>query len=213
MVAAPPRGLLRFAQLASLRERSAPFDVPPEEGWSADYRSTEHDVRSGLNFQARTATSPIMSSDAEAGIYARESAYLRRHVQVGVAGGRVLSVSFPGAPDDDAGTDLPFLDRVVAYLEGAETDFSDVDVAMTMPTDRRDVLEAVREVPYGEDVSVSALARMTPGLDPDDEEVARLVRTALAENPAPLVVPDHRVRGPGAAPPKVERRLRSLEGL
>ena len=155
-----------------------------------------------------------MSSETEAGIYARESAYLRRHVQVGVAGGRVLSVSFPGAPDNDAGTDLSFLDRVEAYLEGAETDFSDVDVAMTMPTDQRDVLEAVREVPYGEDVSVSALARMTPGLDPDDEKATRLVRTALAENPAPLVVPDHRVQdGPGAAPPKVERRLRSLEGL
>ena len=155
-----------------------------------------------------------MSSDVEAGIHARESAYLQRYVQVGVAGGRVLSVSFPEAPDDGAGTDLPLLDRVEAYLEGAEEDFSDVDVAMTMPTDQRDVLEAVREVPYGEGVSVSALARMTPRLNPDEEEAGQLVRTALAENPAPLVVPDHRVRdGPGAAPPKVERRLRSLEGL
>ena len=155
-----------------------------------------------------------MSSEAEAGIYARQLAYLQRGVQVGVAGGRVLSVDFPEAPDDGAGTDLPLLDRVEAYLEGAETDFSDVDVAMTMPTDQRDVLEALRGVPYGENVSVSALARMTPGLDPDDEEAGQLVRTALAENPAPLVVPDHRVRdGPSAAPPKVEQRLRSLEGL
>ena len=155
-----------------------------------------------------------MSSEPEAGIYARESAYLQRHVQVGVAGGRVLSVDFPEAPDDDAGTDLPLLDRVEAYLEGSETDFSDVDVAMTMPTDQRDVLEVLRDVPYGENVSVDALARTTPGLDPDDEEAGQLVRTALAENPAPLVIPDHRVRGgPGAAPPEVEQCLRSLEGL
>ena len=154
-----------------------------------------------------------MSSEPEAGIYARESTYLERYVQVGVAGGRVLSVSFPEAPDD-AGTDLPLLDRIQAYLEGSETDFSDVDVAMTMSTDQRDVLETVRGVPYGEGVSVRDLARMTPGLDPDDEEAGQLVRTALDENPAPLVIPDHRVRdGPSAAPPKVEQRLRSLEGL
>jgi len=155
-----------------------------------------------------------MSSEAEAGVYARESAYLERYIQVGAAGGRVLSVSFPEAPDDDAGTDLPLLDRIQAYLEGSETDFSDVDVAMTMPTDQRDVLETVRGVPYGEGVSVRDLARMTPGLDPDDEEAGQLVRTALAENPAPLLIPDHRVRdGPSAAPPAVEQRLRSLEGL
>ena len=155
-----------------------------------------------------------MDSEPEAGIYAREPAYLEHYVQVGVAGGRVLSVDFPEAPDADAGTYLPLLDRVEAYLEGSEKDFSGVDVAMTMPTDQRDVLEVLRDVPYGENVSVDALARMAPGLDPDDEEAGQLVRTALAENPAPLVIPDHRVRdGPSAAPSKVEQRFRSLEGL
>ena len=155
-----------------------------------------------------------MDSEPEAGIYARESAYLQRYVQVGVASNRVLSVDFPESPGDDAGTDLPLLDRVEAYLEGSENDFSDVDVAMTMPIDQRDVLQVVRDVPYGENVSVDALARMTTGLDPDDEEAGQLVRTTLHENPAPLVIPDHRVRdGPSAAPPEVEQRLRSFEGL
>ena len=154
-----------------------------------------------------------MDSEPEAGIYARESAYLDRYVQVGVASGRVLSVDFPATPDGDAGEDLSLLDRVEAYLEGAGTGFSDVDVAITMPTDQRDVLEAVRGVAYGEQVSVAKLASTAPGLDSDDE-THQLVRTALAENPAPLVIPDHRVRdGPSAAPPAVEQRLRSLEGL
>ncbi len=154
-----------------------------------------------------------MSSEPEAGIYARESAYLDRYVQVGVAGSRVLSVEFPTTPEADADAELPLLDRVEAYLEGASADLSDVDVAMTMPTDRRDVLEEVREVPYGDQISVSELATMTSGVG-DDDEGRQLVRTALAENPAPLVVPDHRVRdGPSAAPPPVEQRLRSLEGL
>ena len=155
-----------------------------------------------------------MDTEADAGIYARESASLDRYVQVGVASGRVLSVDFPESPDADAGEDLPLLDRINASLEGEREDFADVDVAMTMPTDRRDVLEAVRGVPYGEQLSVADLARMTPGLDGDDDADRQLVRTALAENPAPLVVPDHRVRdGPSAAPPAVEQRLRSVEGL
>jgi methylated-DNA-[protein]-cysteine S-methyltransferase len=154
-----------------------------------------------------------MSSRPETGIYARESATLDRYVQVGVASGRVLSVEFPGSPDADAVEDLPLLDRIDACLEGEREDFADVDVAMTMPTDRRDVLQAVRGVRYGEQLSVAELAGMTPGLDGDDGE-RQLVRTALAENPAPLLIPDHRVRdGPGAAPPAVEQRLRSVEGL
>ena len=155
-----------------------------------------------------------MDTGADAGIYARESATLDRYVQVGVASGRVLSVEFPRSPDADAGEDLPLLDRIDAALEGEREDFADVDVAMTMPTDRRDVLEAVQDVPYGDQVGVAELAGMTPGLDTDDDRDRQLVRTALAENPAPLVIPDHRVQdGPSATPPAVEKRLRSVEGL
>lgn len=155
-----------------------------------------------------------MNSEADAGIYARESKYLDRYVQVGVASGRVLSVSFPEVPDEEGRDDLPLLDRIIAYLEGTTDTFDDVDVAMTMPTDHRAVLETLRTVPYGENVTVRGLARMTPDLDPESDEDAMLIRTALDENPVPLVVPDHRVSdGPSAAPPAVEQRLRSLEGL
>jgi len=151
----------------------------------------------------------------EAGIYARESAYLDRYVQFGEAGTRVISLSFPHAPEDDAGEDHALLDRVEGYLEeGAEDDFDDVTVALTVPTELRSVLETVRQVPYGEQVSVERLAAMTPGLDPDESEDRETVRRALADNPTPLLVPDHRVRdGPSGAPPEVEQRLRSLEGL
>jgi methylated-DNA-[protein]-cysteine S-methyltransferase len=155
-----------------------------------------------------------MNAQPEAGIYARESSYLERYVQFGAAGGRVLSVSFPETADPEAGTDHPLLDRMDAYLEGTAEDFEDVDVAMTMPTDRREILEALRTVPYGEEITVEALTRMTAGLDPETEADRRLVRTALSENPAPLFIPDHRVTdGPSAAPPSVEVRLRSIEGL
>jgi len=149
----------------------------------------------------------------EAGIYARESEYLGQYVQIGVAGQRVISVSFPSTPDPEAEGNHPLLKRVFAYLEGGRDDFTDVEVGLTVPTDQRRVLEATRNVPYGEQVSVERLVRMS-GLNPDDEEDHDTVRAALADNPVPLFVPDHRVRdGPSGAPPGVEQRLRNVEGL
>lgn len=152
--------------------------------------------------------------DDSAGIYARESPYLGRVVQLGVASGRVLRVTFPHEADADAEENHAVLDRIVAYLEGVEDDFEDVQVALTLPTDQRNVLEAVRKVPYGDQVNVETLTRMVSGLDHTEEADQELARTALDANPAPLLVPDHRVRdGPSAAPPDVEQKLRSLEGL
>jgi methylated-DNA-[protein]-cysteine S-methyltransferase len=150
----------------------------------------------------------------DTGIFARHSPYLDRHVQVGVASERVISVAFPEEPDDGAEEDHELLDRIEAYLEGVEDDFRDVEVGMTVSGDERAVLEAVREVPYGEQVTVEALVRMTPGLDAGDEAARDRARSALAANPVPLLLPDHRVRdGPSGAPPDVEQKLRSLEGL
>jgi methylated-DNA-[protein]-cysteine S-methyltransferase len=150
-----------------------------------------------------------------AGIYARESSYLGRFVQVGIASGRVISVSFPERPDEGYETDHELLDRIDRYLEGVDSiDFDDVEIALTMPTDQRAVLEAVRDVPYGEQVTVEQIARMTASLDSEDDRDEILVRTALDRNPVPLLIPDHRVRdGPSAAPPEIEQKLRSLEGL
>lgn len=152
--------------------------------------------------------------DDTAGIYARESTYLDRYVQLGIAQGRVISVSFPTSPDDNAETDHDLLDRIESYLQGANDDFADVEVALTVPTDQRGVLEQLRGVPYGDQLTVEQLVGMTPGLDTDDDSDHTLVREALAENPAPLLIPDHRVRdGPSAAPAPVEQKLRAVEGL
>lgn len=152
--------------------------------------------------------------EATTGIYARESDYLERFVQLGIAGDKVVKVSFPPAVDEDASPDHPLLDRIDRYLEGAPDDFADVDIGLTVPTGQRAVLEALRQVPYGDQLSVERLTGLVPDLDPADDADRDLVRVALADNPIPLVVPDHRVRdGPSGAPPEVEQRLRSLEGL
>lgn len=148
-----------------------------------------------------------------AGIFARKSPVLDRYVQIGVAGSKLLSVSFPESVDEETPTEHELLDRIEAFLGGEKLDFSDVDVALTVPTDERAVLEEVRTIPYGGSVTVDAVARMTPTLV-DVDEGREIVQAALRDNPAPIVVPDHRVRdGPGATPDAVARRLRDLEGI
>ncbi|MFC5970501.1 MGMT family protein [Halomarina salina] len=152
--------------------------------------------------------------DDVAGIYARNSEYLDRYVQVGLASGKVISLSFPHEPDEDAETDLPLLDRIEGYVEGERESFEDVELGLTVPTDQREVLLAVREIPYGQQVTVERLARTVPGLDGDDEADQDTIRAALAENPIPLLVPDHRVRdGSSGAPPDVVQHLRTIEDL
>jgi methylated-DNA-[protein]-cysteine S-methyltransferase len=149
-----------------------------------------------------------------AGIYARDSDYLDRCVQVGIAGDRVLSVSFPASLAADADPEHPLLDRLFEYLAGAPDEFDDIELALTVPTDQRAVLDAVRELAYGDQTTVEQLARRIPTLDADADDDRDHVRTALDENPIPILIPDHRVRdGPSAAPPKIEQKLRSLEGL
>lgn len=144
------------------------------------------------------------------GIYARFFDDIGYYVQLGQAGEKLISVSFPG--ESDGTGNHPVLDRVGAYLDGAEDDFSDVDVGLTVPTQHRAVLEALRNVPYGDEVSVELLARMSAGVNHEDE--LGVVRDALAENPLPLVIPDHRVQdGPSAATADVREHFRRIEGL
>lgn len=146
-----------------------------------------------------------------AGIYARESTVLDRYVQIGVVGSKVVGVSFPESPDDGAGDDHPLLDRIFAYLDGEPDEFDDVEVGLTLSTDARAVLDEVRTIPYGETVTIEAVARSTAAIA-DVEEGVAVVREALHENPTPLLVPDHRVRdGPSGAPAGVVEHLRDIE--
>ena len=156
-------------------------------------------------------------SSPRAGVYSRELPALDRYVQVGLAQGRVLSVEFPVESGPDAITDqtAELLDRIEAYFAGSREEFDDVPVALTMQTDHRRILETVQTLPYGESTTVEAVARMTPGVDPaGDTDPTGLVRDALTANPAPVLVPDHRVvDGPSVAPAAVVRACRSVEGI
>lgn len=152
-------------------------------------------------------------SDVTSGVFARQFADLDRAVQLGLASGRLLKVEFPTRVPDDAEPDAELLDRVEEYLGGTQDDFDDVILAITVPTDQRDVLKATRQVPYGEEAMVSQVARMA-NLDPDDPDDVALVTEALRANPVPLVIPDHRVQGgPYATPEPVRSTFRSVEEI
>lgn len=152
--------------------------------------------------------SPTGGVSADAAILAREYEAVGP-VQIGIASSRVIAVSFPATVPDDAVTEHPLLDRLGEYFDGVETTFSDEPVAFTVPTDQRTVLESTREIPYGKTVDVETLARTAAGVDADDTDT---VRAALRANPAPILVPDHRVRGvDGATPPRVASVCRSIE--
>ncbi|WP_070365299.1 MGMT family protein [Halodesulfurarchaeum formicicum] len=149
-----------------------------------------------------------------AGIYARKMASLDRFVQIGVANRRVISLSVPETPDPSAKADHEILDWIEGYLDGEHTDVTEIDVGLTVPTDQRAVLERVREIPYGEQFPLDRLVAHTPGLDPAEEADLETARTALAENPVPILIPDHRVTdSDGNAPPAIRRTLRRIEGL
>lgn len=147
----------------------------------------------------------------DAGIYARKSTTLGRVVQFAIASGQVIDVSFPETAPHDAESDHPLLDRVFDYFDGAEDEFADVETAITVPTDQRKVLEAVQQIPYGQTGNARQVAHMA-NLDPDDEDDAQTLRTALRANPVPIFVPDHRVEDtPGATPDDVAVSLRNVE--
>lgn len=154
-----------------------------------------------------------MDTTGSAGVFARDLAAIDRAVAIGVAAGRVISVSFPAEAPDDASDDHELLDRIEAYLGGEPDALDDVAVALTVPTDQRAVLEALGEIPRGEAVSVSRLTRLA-GLDDNDPDDLALVTTALDGNPVPLLLPDHRVDGgPYATPAGVRDALRRAEGI
>ncbi len=146
-----------------------------------------------------------------AGIFARYFEPLDAVVQLGVAGGRAINVSFPEKIPDDAEADHELLDAIEEYLAGEPAAVEHAEIGLTVPTEHRAVLEALDSVSAGNTVTVSRLARVA-GFDPSDEASLGTVRDALRENPVPIFLPDHRIRdGQGSTPPRIAAALRRLE--
>lgn len=75
------------------------------------------------------------------------------------------------------------------YFNGERIDFADIPVSFDeMPPFRRKVLEAVRNLTFGEIRTYGQVAALC-----DSPRAARAVGGALASNPVPLIIPCHRV--------------------
>lgn len=137
---------------------------------------------------------------------------LDQWLQVGIASGRVINISFSDTQPPDATDKHPLADRILAYFEGEIADsFSDVETALTVGTPDRRVYETLRMVDYGDEITVEHLAiKALPGEDDPESRV----RGALETNPIPIIIPDHRVRDcQGVVPTAVRNYLRTLEDL
>lgn len=108
------------------------------------------------------------------------------------------------------------LDPAARWLDGY---FAGSRAGFPLPLDTRlargfrlDVLDRLREVPYGQRVSYAELAART-----DSPRAVRAVGTACATNPLPLAIPCHRVTrtdgsiGAYLGGPDTKRRLLALE--
>jgi O-6-methylguanine DNA methyltransferase len=108
-----------------------------------------------------------------------------------------------------------FVHKFRAYFEGEAPEFADVAIDDEGWTPfQRDVVSAMRRVPYGEVVSYSDLARLA-----GHPRAQRAAGTVCARNRFPLVVPCHRIvsaDGLGSYPGlglDYKRRLLALEGV
>jgi methylated-DNA-[protein]-cysteine S-methyltransferase len=102
----------------------------------------------------------------------------------------ILTFEYQGAAED---SQLPTLARLAelsqTYFNGQAVNFDDLPCKLPSPKSFAGlVLRACREIPYGQTVSYSHLAR-TIGR----EDAARAVAAALGKNTLPLVIPCHRV--------------------
>jgi methylated-DNA-[protein]-cysteine S-methyltransferase len=114
---------------------------------------------------------------------------------------------------DDFEPDL--CSRFAGHLRGAVTSYEDVRVDETgLTAFQRDLLHALRSVPWGEVVSYGELAALA-----GRPRAARAAGTFCAENQWSLVVPCHRVvahdgiGGYGLSGVALKRRLLALEGV
>jgi len=121
----------------------------------------------------------------------------------------------PGAPAGDSAAVVAAAKR---YFDGEQTDFSQVrlDLAGEDPF-FAEIYAALRRVGWGRTTTYGALAKEVGA----GREAARDVGEAMAKNPAPLIIPCHRVLAAGgkiggfSAPggSKTKARMLELEGV
>lgn len=120
-----------------------------------------------------------------------------------------------GTPVEDAAAVREYTTMLEDYLAGTRRDLDvPLDWALVRGGFRRDALEALHGVPYGEVVSYTELAALA-----GRPRAVRAAGTACATNPIPVVIPCHRVVRSGGmlgnygGSVPLKARLLRLEGV
>lgn len=144
-------------------------------------------------------------------------------------GGLVVGAALPETSDERARTSLArrfpgaveaeppafaaaAIARIVGLLAGDRTDLADIRVDLDGSAFERNVWQAARRIPCGEVRSYGDIAR-----DIGAPGAAQAVGIALGRNPAPIIIPCHRVlaadgrSGGFSAPGGVATKFRILE--
>jgi methylated-DNA-[protein]-cysteine S-methyltransferase len=121
----------------------------------------------------------------------------------------------PGAPPEGV---ADIVEAAKRYFDGEETDFSQVQLDLAgQDAFFAQIYDALRQVGWGRTTTYGALAKEVGA----GRERARDVGEAMARNPAPLIIPCHRVLAAGgkiggfSAPggSKTKARMLELEGV
>jgi O-6-methylguanine DNA methyltransferase len=165
----------------------------------------------------RLRSAPDASTDRRSfEIFARFSAELDLFVRMAIRDETIYGISFRrNRPVGAHRGTHPYLSRVLRHIANGSDGLQDLPLALEVRPFTRRVLEEVRRIPPGETRTYGQVARRlgSPG-------AARAVGNALAENPALVVVPCHRVlpsrggvgRYSGEGGSETKRRLLRNEG-
>jgi methylated-DNA-[protein]-cysteine S-methyltransferase len=213
LLAAYGAGYYEFPRKATTQEVSQSLGIARSTFEQHLNRAEHHVVRAMLPMVR-------MRSGQENGealeVYSKFSRELGLYVQLEVLGDRVAAVRLTRkAPAETAGSDHPYLARILEHIHTGKGDLQDIPLALEVAPFEREVLEFLRTIPPGETITYGEIARRLgrPG-------ASRAVGTACARNPVVIVIPCHRVvpksGGLGnyssEGGPETKRRLLEREG-
>lgn len=122
-------------------------------------------------------------------VYSKFSQELGLYVQLEVLGDRVAGTRFAReASPDSAGSDHPYLARVLEHVRTGKDDLRDIPLHLEVGPFEREVLDFLRKIPPGRTMTYGEIAARL-----GRPRASRAVGAACARNPAVIVIPCHRV--------------------
>src|SRR5205807_2705715 len=93
-------------------------------------------------------------------VYSKFSRELGLYVQLEVLGDRVASVRLArSAPKDNAGSDHPYLARILEHVRTGKDDLTDIPLHLEVGPFEREVLDFLRTIPAGQTLTYGEIAR------------------------------------------------------